>query len=143
MNKYKITINGNLYEVEINSLTDTQANVCVNGKPYGVGIEKEGMRAISGKAPAPKQTVMQSEQPRPVEETISAGELAIKSPLPGTILSIAVTAGQSVKRGDKLLVLEAMKMENDILAEKDGTVAKVLVDRGATVQEGQTLIVLE
>lgn len=143
MNKYKITINGNLYEVEINSLTDTQANVCVNGKPYGVGIEKEGMRAISGKAPAPKQTVMQAEQPSPVEETISAGELAIKSPLPGTILSIAVTKGQSVKRGEKLLVLEAMKMENDILAEKDGTVAKVLVDRGATVQEGQTLIVLE
>lgn len=143
MNKYKITINGNLYEVEINSLTDTQADVCVNGKPYGVGIEKEGMRNVSGKAPAPKQTVMQAEQPRPVEETISAGELAIKSPLPGTILSIAVTNGQSVKRGEKLLVLEAMKMENDILAEKDGTVAKVLVDRGATVQEGQTLIVLE
>lgn len=143
MNKYKITINGNLYEVEINSLTDTQADVCVNGKPYGVGIEKEGMRAVSGKAAAPKQTVMHAEQPRPVEETISAGELAIKSPLPGTILSIAVTAGQSVKRGEKLLVLEAMKMENDILAEKDGTVAKVLVDRGATVQEGQTLIVLE
>lgn len=143
MNKYKITINGNLYEVEINSLTETQANVCVNGKPYGVGIEKEGMRAVSGKAPAPKQTVMQTEQPRPVEETISAGELAIKSPLPGTILSIAVSKGQSVKRGEKLLVLEAMKMENDILAEKDGTVAKVLVDRGVTVQEGQTLIVLE
>lgn len=143
MNKYKITINGNLYEVEINSLTDTQADVCVNGKPYGVGIEKEGMRAVSGKAPAPKQTVMQAEQPRPVEETISVGELAIKSPLPGTILSIAVSKGQSVKRGEKLLVLEAMKMENDILAEKDGTVAKVLVDRGATVQEGQTLIVLE
>lgn len=143
MNKYKITINGNLYEVEINSLTDSQADVCVNGKPYGVGIEKEGMRAISGKAPAPKQTVMQAEQPRPVEETISAGEWAIKSPLPGTILSIAVSKGQSVKRGEKLLVLEAMKMENDILAEKDGTVAKVLVDRGATVQEGQTLIVLE
>lgn len=142
MNKYKITINGNLYEVEINSLTDTQAQVLVNGKPYGVGIEKEGMRAISEKAPAPKQTVMQAEQPHPVEETISAGELAIKSPLPGTILSIAVTKGQSVKRGEKLLVLEAMKMENDILAEKDGTVAKVLVDRGATVQEGQTLIVL-
>lgn len=143
MNKYKITINGNLYEVEINSLTDTQADVCVNGKPYGVGIEKEGMRAVSGKAPAPKQTVMHAEQLRPVEETISAGELAIKSPLPGTILSIAVSKGQSVKRGEKLLVLEAMKMENDILAEKDGTVAKVLVDRGATVQEGQTLIVLE
>ena len=143
MNKYKITINGNLYEVEINSLTDTQANVCVNGKPYGVGIEKEGMRAISRKAPAPKQTVMQAEQPCPAEKTISAGELAIKSPLPGTILSIAVTKGQSVKRGEKLLVLEAMKMENDILAEKDGIVAKVLVDRGATVQEGQTLIVLE
>ena len=143
MNKYKITINGNLYEVEINSLTDSQADVCVNGKPYGVGIEKEGMRNVSGKAPAPKQTVMQAEQPRPVEEIISAGELAIKSPLPGTILSIAVSKGQSVKRGEKLLVLEAMKMENDILAEKDGTVAKVLVDRGATVQEGQTLIVLE
>lgn len=143
MNKYKITINGNLYEVEINSLTDSQADVCVNGKPYGVGIEKEGMRNVSGKAPAPKQTVMQAEQPRPVEETISVGELAIKSPLPGTILSIAVSKGQSVKRGEKLLVLEAMKMENDILAEKDGTVAKVLVDRGATVQEGQTLIVLE
>lgn len=143
MNKYKITINGNLYEVEINSLTDSQADVYVNGKPYGVGIEKEGMQAVSGKAPAPKQTVMQAEQPRPVEKTISASELAIKSPLPGTILSIAVSKGQSVKRGEKLLVLEAMKMENDILAEKDGTVAKVLVDRGATVQEGQTLIVLE
>ena len=87
MNKYKITINGNLYEVEINSLTDTHADVCVNGKPYGVGIEKEGIRSVSGKAPVPKQTVMQAEQPRPVEETISAGELAIKSPLPGTILS--------------------------------------------------------
>ena len=139
MNKYQITINGNLYEVEINSLTDTHADVCVNGKPYGVGIEKEGIRSVSGKAPAPKQTVMQAEQPLPIEETISAGELAIKSPLPGTILSISVAAGQSVRRGEKLLVLEAMKMENDIVAPKAGKVTSIAVKKGDTVNSNDVL----
>ena len=142
MNKYKITINGNLYEVEINSLTDTHADVCVNGKPYGVGIEKEGIRSVSGKAPAPKQTVMRAEQPRPVEETISAGELAIKSPLPGTILSISVAAGQSVRRGEKLLVLEAMKMENDVVSPADGVIT-LLVKEGDDVVSQQDLAVIK
>ena len=109
--KYKVTLNGRTYEVEVEA---------------GQAMLLAEYEAI---APAPAAAA-------PV-----AGE-AVKAPMPGNILRVNVTAGQAVKEGDLLVVLEAMKMENEIFAPKSGTVAQVLVSKGATVDTGATMVVL-
>ena len=92
-------------------------------------------------APAPVAAPAPAAAPAPVAAAPVAGE-AVTAPMPGNILKVAVTAGQSVKEGDLLVVLEAMKMENEIFAPKSGTVAQVLVQKGSTVDTGATMVVL-
>ena len=117
--KYKVTLNGKTYEVEVEA-----------GKAMLVD-EYEAY------APAPAAPVAAA----PVAAAPVAGE-AVTAPMPGNILKVAVSAGQSVKEGDLLVVLEAMKMENEIFAPKAGTVAQVLVSKGSTVDTGATMVVL-
>ena len=132
--KYKVTLNGRTYEVEVEA-----------GKAMCVA-EYEAFVPAAAPAAAPVAAAPVAAAPAaapaaPVAAAPVAGE-AVTAPMPGNILKVAVTAGQAVKEGDLLVVLEAMKMENEIFAPKTGTVAQVLVQKGATVDTGATMVVL-
>lgn len=137
MKEYSYKINGEEYKVNIISVEDSVASVEVNGVAYQVEMEKP-VKA------APQAIV------RPVVAAASqvahvpAGEVAgaIKSPLPGVILDIAVKVGDAVKAGQKVMVLEAMKMENVINADHDGKVVEIKVAKGDSVLEGVDLMVI-
>ena len=111
-------------------------NVNVNGKIYVVEIEETG-------APAPVKEVPKAEAaPQAAPAPVAGGAVNVESPMPGTILDVKVQVGQAVKKGDILCILEAMKMENEILAPQDGTV-KSVVTKGSTVNTGDILVGLE
>ena len=123
-------------------------NVTVNGVSYDVVVEEIGGTApaqapvsapVQTPAAAPAQTPAQAPAQAPAG---AAGGVAVKAPMPGTIMKINVTLGQAVKKGDVLCVLEAMKMENDISAPQDGVVASVNVQKGASVQTEEVLVTL-
>lgn len=143
MKEYKYTINGNKYEVAINSINDNIANVVVNGEEYEVQMEKE-------LEPVKKKVVVRPVA-QPEAETASAPTStnkvdlnnAVKSPLPGVITEIKVKVGDEVKAGDTVVVLEAMKMANNLDAEKSGKVTAVLVKEGESVMEDTPLVVIE
>ena len=129
--KYKVTLNGRTYEVEV--VADKA--MCV--------AEYEAIAPAAPVAAAPVAAPVAAPAAAPAAGgmTVTGGE-SVKAPMPGNILKVAVSAGQSVKEGDLLVVLEAMKMENEIFAPKSGTVAQVLVQKGATVDTGATMVVL-
>ena len=133
--KYKVTLNGRTYEVEVEA---------------GKAMLLDEYEAIAPAAPAPAAAAPVAAAPAaapapaaaaPAAAAPVAGE-AVTAPMPGNILKVNVTAGQAGKAGDLLLVLEAMKMEHEIFAPKAGTVAQVLVSKGSTVDTGATLVVL-
>ena len=131
--KYKVTLNGRTYEVEVEA-----------GKAMCVAeYEAYAPAAAPVAAPVAAAPVAAAPAAAPAAGgvTVSGGE-SVNAPMPGNILKVAVTAGQSVKEGDLLVVLEAMKMENEIFAPKSGTVAQVLVQKGSTVDTGAVLVVL-
>ena len=128
MKSFKYTINGNVYKVHINSVVDDIAEVEVNGTPYNVKMEK----------PAKKQMVTLK---RPAQAPTTA-KGAVKTPLPGVILQIKCNVGDTVKRGQTLLILEAMKMENNINADRDGKIIEIKVHKGDSVLEGADLVVI-
>ena len=108
--------------------------VSVNGQSYDVSVEE--LAAVSHAAPAPVA--------QPVAVPVAGGTAgSIKAPMPGTILAIKVANGQAVKRGDVLLILEAMKMENEICAPADGSVSQIRVQAGTTVNTGDPMIDLQ
>ena len=115
-------------------------NITVNGKTYSVQVEEVN----EGGAVTPVVTNIAPVKPVSKEEpkavAASAGAESVKSPMPGNIVKINVKAGDSVKKGQVLLVLEAMKMENDITAPRDCTIASVNVSQGAQVNSGDTLV---
>ena len=142
MKTYKMKINGNAYEVAVKNIEGTNVEVEVNGKAYNVELEQEAkpapvVRPVARPAAAPTTTTAPS--PRPAAS--AAG--ATRSPLPGTVLSVNVTVGQSVKAGDVALVLEAMKMENNINCGKDGVVKAIYVQKGDNVLERADLLLVE
>ena len=115
-------------------------NVTVNGVSYDVVVEEIGGAASAPVAtPAPAPAAAPAPKAAPAG---TAGAVAVKAPMPGTIMKVNVTPGQAVKKGDVLCVLEAMKMENDISAPQDGTVASVNVQKGASVQSEDVLVTL-
>ena len=144
MKEYKYTINGNKYEVTIANIEDNIANVVVNGEEYKVEMEKE---------PEPQKNkvvvkpVAQQQAAAPAQNSESSARVnmnnAIKSPLPGVITEIKVAVGDEVKAGDTVVVLEAMKMANNLDAEKGGKVTAVLVKEGESVMEDTPLVVIE
>ena len=131
--KYKVTLNGRTYEVEVEAgkamLLDEYEAIVPTAAPVAAPVAAPAPVATPAAAPAPAAAA-------PV-----AGD-AVTAPMPGNILKVNVTAGQAVKEGDVLVVLEAMKMENEILAPKACTVKQVLVSKGSTVDTGATLVVL-
>ncbi len=139
--EYKYTINGNKYEVTIGDITDNNAIVTVNGEEYSVAIEAEP-------EPEKKKPVVRPVAAAPAAEPAEGGAKvnannAVKAPLPGVITSIEVAVGDEVKAGQTLLVLEAMKMANNIEAEKDGRVTAICVQPGQSVMEDDALVVIE
>ena len=127
--KYKVTLNGRTYEVEV------EAGKAMLLDEYEAIVPAAAPVAAPAAAPAPVAA------PAPAAAAPVAGD-AVTAPMPGNILKVNVTAGQAVKEGDVLVVLEAMKMENEILAPKACTVKQVLVSKGSTVDTGATLVVL-
>ena len=116
MKKYRVTVNGTAYEIELEELT--------------------------GAAPAPAAATA-APAPSPAPAAAPAGGEQVTSPMPGTILSINVAAGDTVKRGQVLMVLEAMKMENEIMCPCDGKIASVNTSKGASVESGTLLCVIQ
>lgn len=146
MKEYKYKINGNLYNVVIGDIEDNIAHVEVNGTHYTVEMEKKPKAA-----PAPKPVVRPAAKPAaapaaaaPVARPAAGGaKSGVKSPLPGVILDIKVNVGDEVKKGQTLIILEAMKMENSINADKDGKIAAINVSKGESVLEGTDLVIIE
>ncbi len=121
--KYVVTLNGKNYEVEVN---ETEAVLV----------------SVADAAPVAAPVAAPASAPVPAAQTVSAEGTTIPAPMPGSILNVNVTVGQAVKAGDVLMILEAMKMENDISAPCDGTVKQILVTKGSTVNTDDVLIVI-
>ena len=137
MKDFKFKIRGNTYNVEIIDVEKNIAKIEVNGTPYVVEIENE---IKTSKTPTLVRKKPKLEKPKKPE---SASKLSqIKAPLPGNILEIKVKVGDEVNKGDTLLVMEAMKMENNILADTNGKVSKILVNTGDAVLQNDLLIEL-
>ena len=144
MKVFKYKINGSPYRVVVQKSDDESVELEVNGTPYMVELEPKKKKTISSiqrqvpssdqKEVAPKPTVTRT--------AVAAGSAVINAPLPGVVLDIKVKAGDVVKKGQTLIVLEAMKMENNIAAPSDGTISKISVEKGASVLEGTELIVI-
>ena len=126
--KYKVTLNNRTYEVEVEA-----------GQAMLVD-EYEAYASAPAAVPAPVAAAPAAASVS-AAPALAAGEV-VKSPMPGNILKINVTVGQKVNEGDTLLVLEAMKMENEIAAPKAGTVAQIIVSKGAVVETGAPLVVI-
>jgi glutaconyl-CoA/methylmalonyl-CoA decarboxylase subunit gamma len=146
MKKFKFTINGNQYDTEITNVEENNAEVIVNGVRYNVEVQistqvaktPKLVRSVSVPSTDVHPAVAKTRSP-----SAPKGGGNIQSPIPGVILDILVNVGDTVKVGQKLLVLEAMKMENNIEADKSGRVAAVLKQKGDSVMEGDILIVIE
>lgn len=133
MKNFKYTINGTDYNVVVQSFDDTTAEIEVNGKAYKVGLEEKQEEEV-------KRPVVRTGASPSAPKTTAAG--AIKSPLPGVILSVDCKVGDTIEKGQKVIVLEAMKMENVITADQAGTVKSVSVNAGDSVMEGDILVVI-
>lgn len=139
MKEYKFKINGKNYTVAVNGIEGKNAAVTVNGVNYNVELENAPAAAPA----APVATAPQAAAPAAAPAAAApAGGKVIGSPLPGVIISVDVKEGQAVKRGQKVAVIEAMKMENEILAECDGTISAIHVNKGDSVLEGDKVVTI-
>lgn len=156
MSQYKFTINGKEFDVTVNSVEGKNAAVTVNGVDYNVVLEsgldgshsssavslRETPPSVAGPLPLsmPRAAAASEESARPAQSAAPAVDPGagkkIVSPLPGVIIEVCVKEGEAVKRGQKIAVIEAMKMENDILAECDGTISAIYVKKSDSVLEG-------
>ena len=138
---YKINIAGKTYDVEVGDISKSPVQVSVNGTVYQVEIpESDGHRACSGVQGtfAPKRVVAAAAVSRPsIPDSLDDG--VVRSPMPGRILSVNISVGDTVKKGQPIFILESMKMENTIASSIDGTVTSVHVAVSDSVQHGQTL----
>ena len=142
MKKYQFTINGTTYQVTVNKVEDTIAEVEVNGTPYKVYMDTAKKQPASVRRPVQQQISATNVTPVVrTAKTISRG--AIQSPLPGIILQIDCKVGDVIKKGQQLLVLEAMKMENSIPSDRDGIVAEIKVNAGDSVAENADLVFIK
>lgn len=142
MKKFRFTIKGHDYDVEILEFEDNHATIEVNGTTYDVDIQHEVKKSKTPKLV--RQEIQTQRKDRKIKKTITktAGH-EVKCPLPGNIMQVFVKEGDHVKLGDKLVMYEAMKMENIIAAEKDGLIKNLKVQPGDTVLQGQTLMEID
>lgn len=148
MKQYKYTINGAQFDVTIDSIVGSKAKVEVNGIPFevemqGSSLVEEALPTVSTEAPAAAPAAAAEAPAAAPAATNGPGAGApVKAPLPGVVTKVLVAAGQAVKKGETVLVLEAMKMENNITAETDGTITGICVAAGDSVMEGTTLLTI-
>jgi len=137
MKEFSFKINGQEYKTTVEEKEGGKAEVTVNGKKYDVELPANAKKAT---AAAPKASAA---APAAAKAAAPAGNgMQVKSPLPGSIIKVLVSVGQAVKKGDTLLTLESMKMENTVAAECDGTVKQVAVQPGQNVMQDDLLVVL-
>lgn len=140
MKSFQFTIDGRKYETTVNEIEDNIAEVTVNGTVFHVAIDKK-KTTPSIKPAAPKAAAAApAAAPRTAQP---AGSVVVKSPLPGSIVKVVAAAGQPVKKGDLLLTMESMKMENQVTSEYEGTIKSVLVQPGQNVMQDDKLVEIE
>ena len=146
MKEFAFKINGAEYKCAVEEIEAGKTKVTVNGKVYEVETEAPKAAPVAAKpvaAPAPKPAAAPAAPKAEAKPAAaSAAGLQVKSPLPGSVIKVLVSEGQAVKKGDTLLTLESMKMENAIMAEADGTVKQIAVTPGQNVMQDDLLIVL-
>ena len=147
MKEFTFKINGAEYKCAVEEIEAGKTQVTVNGKVYEVETEAPAAPAPKpatkpAPAPAPKPAAPAPKAEAPKAAAAPAAGLQVKSPLPGSVIKVLVSEGQAVKRGDTLLTLESMKMENAIMAEQDGTVKQIAVTPGQNVMQDDLLVVL-
>ncbi len=130
MKKFKVTLSGNVYYAEVEKVSNALYKVRVDDKVVEVEVEEEVIKSVRG---------VSAHRP----ERADLGQKVVKAMLPGTIIKILVSPGDEVRAGDTLLILEAMKMENEIVAPSSGKVKEVRVSEGQRVETGDVLVVLE
>lgn len=138
MRRFRVTVNGRVYDVEV-------VEVGAEEREPSRAVERvvePAPRTAPARMKLPEKPAQPSAGPAAPARVPKEGEV-VASPLPGTIVDIKVAAGQAVKRGQVLLIIEAMKMENEVVAPRDGTVAEVAVAKGASVNSGDALVVLD
>ena len=133
--KYKVTLNNRVYEVEV------EQGEAMLVDEYELKAPAAAAPAAPAVAAAPVAAAAPAAPAAPAGGALAAGEV-VKSPMPGNVLKINVTPGQKVNEGDVLLILEAMKMENEVVSTKTGTVAQIVVDKGAVVETDSPLVVI-
>lgn len=144
MKVFKYKINGSPYRVVVQKSDDESVELEVNGTPYMVELEPKKKKTISSIQRQVPSSDQKDAATKPIvtRTAVAAGCTVINAPLPGVVLDVKVKLGDTVKKGDTILVLEAMKMENNIQSTIDGTVSKVSVEKGASVLEGMELVVI-
>jgi biotin carboxyl carrier protein len=140
MKKFKFSIQGNDYEVEIKDFDEGIARIEVNGTPYKVEVQKQ---AQVSKTPILQRAAVKTPKDAHLIKKTESSSFKVKAPLPGNILQVVVQPGDAVKKDDRLLIYEAMKMENMLLSEKNGKVSSVKVAPGDSVLQDDVLIEIE
>lgn len=146
MTQYKFKINGNEYNVDIHSVEGNIASVTVNGKDYKVELENAPaapVQAVPVRNAAPASATPSAATPAAAPKPAASGAgKPVTSPLPGVIIAVKVNVGDTVKAGQEVAVLEAMKMENSIEAIQDGTVTAIHVSKGDSILEGAPIVTI-
>ncbi len=142
MKKFKFSIDGNNFEVSVNELDNNTMDVVVNGSNYTVVVDKEGNKVSNATVAAPvaKKTPGKVDPIPAPTPSASAKVVTVKSQLPGSIIKVMVSEGQSVKKGEVIMTIESMKMENSIMAEADGVISKIYVEAGKSVMQDDKLV---
>lgn len=140
MKQYRFKIRGNIYDAFIKKFENNIVDIEINGTRYEVEIERKVQKRKTPTLIRPKVAVS------PDDATIKKNKqtgFVVNAPLPGTITKLIVNIGDEIKAGDVLLIMEAMKMENNIMAEKSGTIKEIKVSAGQSVLQNDTLIIIE
>lgn len=143
MRKYELSIGGNDYKAEVKEFTEDFARIIVNDTEYEVTLKEFGRKHAASPRPVERSATPAAKAPKEAKRSpvgVNDNAEGVKSPLPGLIIDVLVKEGDSVKAGQNLIMMEAMKMENQIQAPYDGTVKKVFVNKGDSVAEDDVLV---
>ena len=142
MKKFRFKIRGNAYEVEVKDFEYNIAHIEVNGTLYEVEVEQKET-AMSKTPKLVRSHVQPKRTDSKIKKKVSSRATPVNAPLPGNIFKVLVKQGDEVKKGDKIMIMESMKMENNVLAEKDGTISSIRVNEGDSVLQNDLLAEIE